>query len=33
MALKFKCRACEQDILVQFLKIDEVAVCINCGYD
>ena len=33
MALKFKCGKCQQDILVQFLKIGEVAVCKNCGVD
>ena len=33
MALRFNCSACEQDILVQFLKIGEVTVYKNCGED
>ena len=31
MALKFKCDKCQQDIIVKFLKIGEVALCKNCG--
>jgi len=33
MALKFKCDKCQQDIIVQFLKIGEIAVCPSCGED
>ena len=33
MALKFKCGKCQQDIIVQFLEIGEIAVCKNCGED
>ena len=31
MALKFKCPACGEYIITQFLKVGEVAKCRNCG--
>ncbi|MEO0288536.1 MAG: hypothetical protein ABIN00_02760 [candidate division WOR-3 bacterium] len=31
MALKFKCSKCENEIIVKFLKIGEIAKCPYCG--
>lgn len=31
MALKFRCKNCGEDLIVQFLKVGEAAECKNCG--
>ena len=31
MALKFRCRNCDEDIVVRFLKVGETAKCQDCG--
>ena len=31
LALKFKCRECDEYIITKFLKAGEVAKCRNCG--